>query len=476
MQKFDRFYFEWFEFDKVSLKARFFYSFDKIEKFVEEINFTTDLVKIRDDFYDEIMNNFLFSLSLAIWVSYYKAFPTKELVVESWFLTDEDKLFWQKFYRNWLWEFLYTNNLSPKWLFSFVNASERKYKKIEFTHSEKSLLPIGWGKDSIVSAEILTKNNLDFTPIIFWKSDVIKENCLKVMWKDSILINRKIDENLFKLNEKGYYNWHVPITWIIAFVLYTTAYLYDFKYIILSNEKSANVGNTKILVNSEKWIENNLEWQKLDNWQLVNGNYLEINHQYSKSLEFEQDLDNYVKRNLSDEITYFSLLRWMYEIKIADIFSKVWKKYFWVFSSCNNNFRIKKEVSIKSWIWCNECPKCAFVYSILRPFITKEENLQIFWKELYEDEKLENTFRELLWISWIKPFECVWEEDEVIYAMNLQLEKLKKEGENLPFILQIFEKEVKSKYDESYFLELENKLFKIYIEETLISEKFKIYE
>jgi UDP-N-acetyl-alpha-D-muramoyl-L-alanyl-L-glutamate epimerase len=49
--------------------------------------------------------------------------------------------------------------------------------------------------------------------------------------------------------------------------------------------------------------------------------------------------------------------------------------------------------------WCNSCPKCAFVYSILRPFLSKEETLQIFSRELYEDKSLETLFRELLGIS-----------------------------------------------------------------------------
>jgi hypothetical protein len=62
------------------------------------------------------------------------------------------------------------------------------------------------------------------------------------------------------------------------------AYLYDYKYLVLSNELSANSGNT-----------------------LWNG--FEINHQYSKSLEFEKDFKNYVEENISDDLKYFSLLR-----------------------------------------------------------------------------------------------------------------------------------------------------------------------
>ncbi len=480
MREFDRFYFEWFEFDKNSLKTRFFYSFDKNVKFTEEIDFSSDFLRVRPDFDEKTLNNFLFSLSLALWISYYKLYPTKELVIKNWFLSDEDIVFWQKFYRNWLWEFLYKNELSTNWLFNFINSSEKQYKKIYFKSSENILLPIWWGKDSIVSAELLLKKDFDFTPIVFWKIDIIKENCLNIMWKDAILIKRKLDENLFKLNELGYYNWHVPITWIISFALLTTAYLYDYKYIILSNEKSANAWNTTIPCHSRE-DGNLLKWKN---------SFLEINHQYSKSLEFEQDLTNYIDRNLNSDLRYFSLLRGMYEIKIAEIFSKIWKKYFWVFSSCNRNFKINKTTTppthdvrfppqlrgIKgeyNSFWCNSCPKCAFVYAILRPFITDLEVLQIFGKELYEDKTLENLFLELLWIQWIKPFECVGEKEEVIYAMNITLKKFKKEEKQIPYILLVFEKEVKNKYDKKFFSDLEQKLFKIYNEETLIPEKFR---
>ena len=49
-----------------------------------------------------------------------------------------------------------------------------------------------------------------------------------------------MDPKLFEMNEQGYYNGHVPISGIIAFVLVTASYLYDYRYIVMSNEKSAD--------------------------------------------------------------------------------------------------------------------------------------------------------------------------------------------------------------------------------------------
>lgn len=451
MKHFEKFYIEWFEFNETNKVASFFYSFDKEVKFTEEIDFSVPFLQGGSDFKRDIIDTFLFPLSLAIWISYYKVYPTKDLIVESWFLKAEDILFWKKFYKSGLGEFLFKNNLNPDNYFNFTVTSTKKYIKKEFHLSEKSLLPIGGWKDSIVSLKMLEQLDKEYTPIVFWKMDPIKENCLKIIDKDSILVKRKMSPTLFELIEKGYYNGHVPITGIISFALLTVAYLYDYKYIILSNEKSANVWNTKI-------------------------GDLEINHQWSKSLDFEKEFSKYISRNLSSEMRYFSILRGMYEIAIAKYFTQYWKDFFRVFSSCNNNFRILKERTwiIKNWIWCNSCPKCAFVYSILRPYLTKEEVNTIFWKELYEEKALENLFRELLWIQWIKPFECVWEEKEVMFAMNLVVEKYKKDGIPLPYILDIFEKEVKKWKAEEYFHNLEKELFTNYYDETFIPKWFKI--
>lgn len=141
-------------------------------------------------------------------------------------------------------------------------------------------------------------------------------------------------------------------------------YIYDYKYIVFSNEKSADIGNTHM-------------------------HNCEINHQYSKSSQFRKDFSNYLATYISSEIVYYSLLEEYYEIQIAKIFADTGKKYFRVFSSCNKNFSITKKQSVR---WCNNCSKCLFVYIILRPFITHEETLEIFGEELYDRSDLERLF------------------------------------------------------------------------------------
>jgi len=379
MQTFQNFYFKSYDFDREKLIASFHYSFDDIENFTETIDFSSDDFSVKQDISHDFIDELLFHTSIALGISYYKLFPTKNLIVESGYLSETQINFWKKFYKNGLWEFLYQNKIDP----------------------------------------------------------------------NDLLIKRKLSENLFIMNDAGYYNGHVPITWIIAFSLMIAGYIYGYKYIVLSNEKSADSPNT-----------------------IWNG--FEINHQYSKSLEFENDFRSYMSDAIWDKIQYFSLLRWMYEIKIAELFSELWKGYFTTFSSCNNNFKIQSNAGNKNTIWCNSCPKCMFVYAILSAFLSVEDLVSIFWKDLYEDAALEKTFRELLGLEWIKPFECVGEIEEVMIAMNLAIKKYK--PDNIPYILQIFKKEILSRISLQEIKKLEKKLFKIERDDNIPVELKNILE
>ncbi len=255
-----------------------------------------------------------------------------------------------------------------------------------------------------------------------------------------------MDPKLFDMNQQGYYNGHVPISGIIAFVLVTAAYLYDYRYIIMSNEKSANEGNT-----------------------VMDG--IDINHQRSKSYQFESDFNMYIKKYLSPDVRYFSLLRGMYEINIAKAFSQ-YPQYFETFSSCNNNFKIIESNKTTAHRRCCVCPKCAFVYATLRPFLSDEDTQKIFGQELYENNELLNIYKELLGIDGIKPFECVGTPEEVKYAMYLYYEQCKNNPQ-IPPIMEFFKHEVLPTLSANDLLMLEKKLFTLYTEETNIPESFQ---
>lgn len=443
-------------FDSNKLQVKFYYSFDNIENFEEIIDFKNDDIIFNKNLNIEVINNYLFNIHLALWISYYKLFPTKELFIESWFIDKNQIKFWKKFYLFWLWEFFIKNNIDPKDLINFVNLCDKcisediqnnnillNYINNEKNNNEKSLLLLWWWKDSIVSYNFIKE--VDFDIFVFGKLDKIKENTSNIVWKKPLIVKRKLSDNLIKLNSEWYYNWHVPITWIIAFITLFFSYLYNYKYVILSNERSSN--------------EENIIWK-----------WIKINHQYSKSFEFEKDFYNYLKKYISKNIKYFSILRWMYEYKIAQIFSTQ-TKFFNDFSSCNNNFKIisKDTKLINNKIWCCACEKCCFVFLILSNFLDIEELIKIFWENLFLRQDLINVFSELIWFLNIKPFECVWTTEECFFSIYNAINKY--ENRNF-YILNYFKNEVLEKSKNVNLKKLENKLLKIY-DEDIIPAKFK---
>jgi hypothetical protein len=70
--------------------------------------------------------------------------------------------------------------------------------------------------------------------------------------------------------------------------------------------------------------------------------------------------------------------------------------------------------------WCGECPKCAFVFLALSPFIERQA-LEALWqgKNLLLDPGLEKTYRQLLGIEGDNPLDCVGEIKESRAAMRL---------------------------------------------------------
>ncbi|MDG1709484.1 MAG: hypothetical protein P8H03_12020, partial [Emcibacteraceae bacterium] len=246
-----------------------------------------------------------------------------------------------------------------------------------------SVVPIGGGKDSVVSLDIIKAANHPHKMIAINAGRPIKE-VMEIAGSDAIHIKRTLDQTLFELNDKGAMNGHVPITGILSFIMTCGAILYGYDSVVMSNEGSASEGNMEFAG-------------------------IEVNHQYSKSLEFELDFEKYIRRSILANFNYFSLLRPLNETGIAALFSTL-DHYFETFKSCNRNFHINE--GERQYGWCCDCPKCRFVFLALSPFIERDTLINIFGKNMLNDETQENGFRELAGLKGHKPFECVGEIEE----------------------------------------------------------------
>lgn len=380
----------------------------------------------------ETLDSALRSLHLICGLSYWKA-HCLPIEIPYYAMPKKEAVFWEKVYTRGLGEFFYKNKIDFRGLVKFPFAAKAKESKSspknKLPAKHRSLLLFGGGKDSLVSAELLKSMKKDFTFFALATNNQIA-NQKKIMPKGSIIVERRIDPQLFELNkEKGVFNGHIPISAIIAFISEFSALIYGYKYVISSNEKSADYGNIKYL------------------GQIVN-------HQWSKSIEFERMFQEYSHGYITPHVAYFSLLRPIYEIKIIEIFSR-YSKYFHKFTSCNANFKIYKDKLKVNW--CNICPKCVFIFTMLSAFLPKAELIKIFSDNLYKRVDLEPVFKELLGLKKFKPFECVGTPEEMILAIFMAY----KSGEyrNDP-IMNLFAKTILKK--DYNILKIQKDLMKIY--------------
>lgn len=348
-----------------------------------------------------------FSLGMAEAVSYWKAVCSPEMRVECGHLTPEQIGWWKKLYFLGLGEFFYVNGIAADIdTFMDIRCTGKFSCSAEQERGALSgcLVPIGGGKDSALTLETLTRAGIKCRCYAINKRRSITGTVLTAGLPEKALITavRRFDRSLVSLNEQGYLNGHTPFSSVVAFSAEITAYINRLKYIVLSNEDSAN--------------ESTVAGQN-------------VNHQYSKSFEFEQDFHSYESEYLRTGIYYFSFLRPLSEFQIAKMFVKH-EKYLDVFRSCNLGSKVSPD------IWCGSCPKCLFVSLILSPFVSRERLAAVFGRDLLDDPDMENYFTELIGRSEHKPFECVGSIDEVNLAVSLAIREYEKNGSPLPLLFE----------------------------------------
>ena len=389
MIKNSSFIFKNYYYDEASSVLSLEYAYAYGESFTEIITFPQAKKKLSPDERGALDRCFK-QLHLAAGISYYKAYCSPHIIIETQRLCPAEAKFFNKLYLHGLGEFAVKNDLDLREVIKFPIEEPKDYPAHNLELTAGHIVPIGGGKDSIVSLEALKLAGKNIKLFAVKPNRPITEVMDKSHVKERILIERQLDPKLFELNHKDAMNGHVPITGILSFIMAASSILYGFDTAVMSNEKSANEGN-------------------------MTQNGLDINHQYSKSLEFEEDFANFMHHHVLESFRYFSLLRPLSEIGIAALFS-CYPQYFDVFKSCNRNFHISEKV--REYGWCCKCPKCQFVFLALAPFMEKSRLLEIFGQNLLDDMSQENGFRELLGLKGHKPFECVGEIEECRFIIS----------------------------------------------------------
>ncbi len=282
-------------------------------------------------------------------------------------------------YQEGLGEFAHVNGLDLEGRIKFPAGGTLQPVTADIELPERALLAMGGGKDSLVSLELLRAAGIEIQPFTVGESGLIEETA-RAAGLPLITVRRDLAPELLEMNAAGAWNGHVPVTAINSAIGVCAALLYGFRWVVFSNERSA------------------------DEATLTDARGRVINHQYSKSLEFERGFRRMVQRHVSPGAEYFSLLRPLGELAVAKKFAGL-SRYHPAFSSCNRNFH--RDGPRISGRWCRDCPKCRFTSLALAPFMTPQDITAIFGDNLLDRPEQEEGYRALLALGVDKPFECV---------------------------------------------------------------------
>ena len=365
-------------------------------------------LRVPENFDRKALESIIFAIGMTELVSYWKCACPPKVLVKCGALDGQSIDWWKKLYFGGLGEFFYRNGIDTD-IGSFMTIEAENSSPAPFSDPFEGkrtgcLIPVGGGKDSIVTLELLKEHNGgkqddDLCYIINPRKTTL--DCAHTAgYPDERIVGlkRSIHPELLARNADGWLNGHTPFSAIVAFSAYLAAFVTGKKYIVLSNESSANEGN-------------------------VSGTG--VNHQYSKSTAFERDFREYCERVFSAPPEYFSLLRPWSEWQIAKRFV-TYPKYLPVFRSCN--------LGSKTDSWCGKCAKCLYVYIMLAAFIGDEELIGIFGSDMLDDEQFDGLFNGLVYADLDKPFECVGTRAEIQLALYTAYKR--REGGKLPLLLK----------------------------------------
>ena len=197
-------------------------------------------------------------------------------------------------------------------------------------------------------------------------------------------VRREILPGLLQLNAAGHPNGHTPFSAYLAIAAMLAGYLRGSQFVVAGNSRSDDEPNVESYLGRP------------------------VNHQWTKSYEFEAALSAYRDRWLPGAPAYSSPLRPLYELQIIASLSGDIDDYLRT-ASCN---RVRGEG------WCRSCAKCAWVFLATAALFGHDCAIRKTGADMFADPRLAGVYAEMAGLAGSKPFECTGSEDEVRTAIR----------------------------------------------------------
>ena len=196
--------------------------------------------------------------------------------------------------------------------------------------------------------------------------------------------HRAILPELLRLNAAGHPNGHTPFSAYLAFAAMLTGYLRGSGLVVAGNSRSDDEPNVPSYLGRP------------------------VNHQWTKSFEFETAIGAYRDRWLPGAPGYSSPLRPLYELQIIASLSGDVDGYLRT-ASCNR---------APAGSWCRSCAKCAWVFLATAALFGHDLAIRKIGADMFADPALAGVYQEMAGLTGTKPFECTGTEDEVRTAIQ----------------------------------------------------------
>jgi 7-cyano-7-deazaguanine synthase in queuosine biosynthesis len=381
---------------------RFYYRIDN-----EEYSFWISTNHSRIEIDDESKNLVLGHIGLSFLVDIAVICLPRRIVINALSLSDEQLQLWKWMYEEASLERAYVEKtelffLDTIWEINHESNPLRMFSKDRSL--DHVIISMSGGKESITALNLFKK--YPYLSLLFFdyndKNSFYMRKAYDELRKefDNYQINTNISHTgrLVEKYECKYYSMFI----IGQLIFNTLLYSDKIDYLIIGNEYSSNFGN-------------------------ANYKGMLVNHQFDKTIQFAERVNNYIKKYFNGVITYTSPFFGLYEYRIAELFFFD-NNYLDIWTSCNN--------SNSKHNFCCRCPKCAFIYIISLPFVEKSILDKYFFESPLEKIEL---CKPLINIHSDKPIDCVGEKKECWVALYKILEQNKASESR---VVQYYKKEI----------------------------------
>ena len=315
-------------------------------------------------------------------------------------VTDEFESLWRQVFRNVWAQWRYEND-DPDYegpLFTGGNRPQGVGPARTGDAEVEALHFCGGGKDSLVAMKLLERGGIPFDSLVY-ASSIYGLSAVQFDLSEGLLrhgapvsLHRQwihddfLDSPVLELNpELGMRTITAAETPSSVFGALPYALQHRYRHLVLGHERSADSGQ--------------VTWDRTQE---------DINHQWGKSYEAEKLLNGYVRERLVEDVSYFSILKPIYDVLIFNMLR-------------NDLPAVPQTHSCNlSKPWCKKCPKCAYVWLNYMAWLPVDLVGGMFGNaNLFDMAENQETFQQLLGLGDRLPFECIGQQDESRLAFEM---------------------------------------------------------